>query len=173
VKNVFIFLMNPINVKKNPFAELAGKTTGQEADYLREEAMNYQDRLNTGITIRPSAQEGQPYYEVYIQVNVIGGEVNDDNKSAVDCMYQGESLGDKLAQLLNEALYLPWTMNNSRIFFDITNGEAKAQIDKHEKEKEEKKVQKEESKSSSEKKIGGKTRRFREWLMKTQRRYPM
>ena len=181
VKNVFIFLMNPVNVKKNPFSELAGKTSGQEADELREEAMNYQERLNTGITIRPSAQEGQPYYEVYIQVNVIGGEVNDDNKSAVDCMYQGESLGDKLARLLNEALYLPWTMNNSRIFFDITKGEAKTQIDKQEKEKKEKeekdkqakdKAQKEEP-TPSEKKMGGKTRKFREWLMKTQRRYPV
>lgn len=180
VKNVFIFLMNPVNVKKNPFSELAGKTSGQESDELREEAMNYQERLNTGITIRPSAQEGQPYYEVYIQVNVIGGEVNDDNKSAVDCMYQGESLGDKLARLLNEALYLPWTMNNSRIFFDITKGEAKTQIDKQEKEKKEKeekdkqakdKAQKEEP-TPSEKKMGGKTRKFREWLMKTQRRYP-
>ena len=181
VKNVFIFLMNPVNVKKNPFSELAGKTSGEEADELREEAMTYQERLNTGITIRPSAQEGQPYYEVYIQVNVIGGEVNDDNKSAVDCMYQGESLGDKLARLLNEALYLPWTMNNSRIFFDITKGEAKSQIDKQEKEKKEKeekdkqakdKAQKEEP-TPSEKKMGGKTRKFREWLMKTQRRYPV
>jgi len=181
VKNVFIFLMNPVNVKKNPFSELAGKTSGEEADELREEAITYQERLNTGITIRPSAQEGQPYYEVYIQVNVIGGEVNDDNKSAVDCMYQGESLGDKLARLLNEALYLPWTMNNSRIFFDITKGEAKSQIDKQEKEKKEKeekeKAQKEKDQTKeptpSEKKMGGKTRKFREWLIKTQRRYPM
>ena len=175
VKNVFIFLMNPINVKKNPFSELVGKTTGKESDDLREEAMNYQNRLNTGITIRPSAQEGQPYYEVYIQVNVIGGEVNDDNKSAVDCMYQGESLGDKLARLLNEALYLPWTMNNSRIFFDITTGEAKAQIDKQEKEKKEKEEKAQEKEgpkeiAPSEKKMGGKTRKYREWLMKTQKR---
>ena len=108
-------------------------------------------------------------------MNVIGGEVNDDNKSAVDCMYQGESLGDKLARLLNEALYLPWTMNNSRIFFDITTGEAKAQIDKQEKdkkEKEEKAQEKEVPKEtvSSEKKMGGKTRKYREWLMKTQKR---
>jgi len=178
VKNVFIFLMNPINVKKNPFSELVSKTTGKESDDLREEAMNYQNRLNTGITIRPSAPEGQPYYEVYIQVNVIGGEVNDDNKSAVDCMYQGESLGDKLARLLNEALYLPWTMNNSRIFFDITTGEAKSVIDKQEKEKKEKE-EKEKAKEATtaaavpEKKMGGnKTRRFREWLMKTQKRQP-
>jgi hypothetical protein len=107
---------------------LVTKTTGKEADELREEAINYQNRLNTGITIRSSTQEGESYYEVYIQVNVIGGEVNDDNKSTVDCMYQGENLGDKLARLLNEALYLPWTMNNSRIFFDITTGEAKISI---------------------------------------------
>lgn len=169
VKNVFIFLMNPINVKKNPFSELVTKTTGKEADELREEAINYQNRLNTGITIRSSTQEGESYYEVYIQVNVIGGEVNDDNKSTVDCMYQGENLGDKLARLLNEALYLPWTMNNSRIFFDITTGEAKSQLDKEKVEKEQKEEPKE--KTSSEKKMGGKTRKYREWLMKTQKRY--
>jgi len=166
VKNVFIFLMNPVNVKKNPFSDLL-KMARTDIDVLREEAAHYQDRLNTGITIRPSAQEGQPYYEVYIQVNVIGGEVNDENKSAVDCMYQGESLGDKLARLLNEALYLPWTMNNSRIFFDITQGEAKSHIEKQEKEKKEKE---EKAKSPSEKK-GGRTRKFRERLIQTRRLY--
>lgn len=164
VKNVFVFLMNPLNVKKNPFAELVLKTTGKEAEELREESIHYQNRLNTGITIRPSAQEGQPYYEVYIQVNVIGGEVNDDNKSAVDCMYQGESLGDKLARLLNEALYLPWNMNNSRIFFDITQGEAKSQIENQEKAKET-------TERATPEKKGGRTRKFRERLMKTRRQY--
>ena len=185
VKNVFIYMMNPNNVKGNPFTDIRVKNKTFAADILEYES-NYQNRLNTGITIRPSAKEGDPYYEVYIQINVIGGEVNDENKSIVDCMYQGESLGDKLERLLNEAIYFPWTMNNSRIFFDITTGEAKVQIEKQEKDKKEK-ATKENSKSSSSsssssdssssktstEKKGGGTRRFRELLIKTRRRYPM
>jgi hypothetical protein len=174
--------MNPINVKSNPFDELIQKgDIGDELGLIKKEQELYHKRLNTGITIRPTAQGNQPYYEIYLQLNLIGGELNDKNKSAIDCMYQGESLGDKLARILNEALYNPWTLNNTRVFFDITKGEAKEVLDKKDKEDKAKEAEKKakeakESKSAKptepSKKIGGKsTRKYRELFMKTRKRY--
>lgn len=118
-KGIFNFLMNPLNIKKNPYTELLTKSTIEEQPIIEEEQKNYYNRFNTGITKRPSAQQNQPYYEIYIQLNLIGGELNDSNKSTIDCMYQGESLGDKLSRLLNEAILQPWNVNGSRIFFDM------------------------------------------------------
>lgn len=132
-KGVFNFLMNRLNIKKNPYQEMLEKNIGlnmvEMAD-IETEQKNYMNRLNTGITIRPSAQADQPYYEVYIQLNLIGGELNDTNIAAIDCMFQGETLGDKLSRILNEAIYHPWNINNSRVFFDITQGVAKEAMDK-------------------------------------------
>ena len=128
-KGVFNFLMNPMNIKKNPFVDLIAKSGDiKEGTDLQTEAEQYQNRFNTGVTIRPSAEKGQPYYEIYVQLNLIGGEINDKNKAAIDCMYQGDSLGDRLARLMNEALLNPWKLNSSRIFFDITTGAAKDAI---------------------------------------------
>lgn len=127
-KGVFNFLMNPLNMKKNPYEELLIKNIVSdviEIEDIKKEQKQYLNRFNTGVTIRPSAQENEPYYEIYIQLNVLGGELNDANKSVIDCMYQGESLGDKLSRILNEAIYHPWNINSSRIFFDITQGDAK------------------------------------------------
>jgi len=163
---VFNFLINPLNVKKNPYSDLLLKTPLEEHASLEKEAHDYEKRLNTGVTIRPSAQGNEPYFEIYVQLNLIGGEVNDNNKASVDCTYQGESLQDRLSRLLNEALYHPWNINNSRIFFDITKGEV---LDK--------------TASSipsitsetpvTEKKIGGKKsiRKYRKQFMKTRRVY--
>jgi hypothetical protein len=122
-KGVFNFLMNPINIKKNPFSLILPTTPSEEIENIKREASKYQNRMNTGVSIRPNSRGA--YYEIYVQMNLIGGELNDDNKSKIDCMYQGETLGDKLSRILNEAIYHPWNINSTRVFFDITKGETK------------------------------------------------
>jgi len=132
-KGVFNFLMNPLNMKKNPYEELITKNIVSdvtEKEDIEKEQKTYLNRFHTGVTIRPSAQAEEPYYEIYIQLNLLGGELNDSNKSAIDCIYQGESLGDKLSRILNEAIYHPWNINSSRVFFDITQGAAKDAMNK-------------------------------------------
>jgi hypothetical protein len=122
-KGVFNFLMNPVNIKKNPFSLIMPTSPLEEQPNIQREAAKYQHRMNTGVSIRPNSKGA--YYEIYVQMNLIGGELNDENKSKIDCMYQGETLGDKLSRILNEAIYHPWNINSTRIFFDITNGETK------------------------------------------------
>ena len=118
-KGVFNFLMNPVNIDTNPFS----KQSSLSSDVLKEEQV-YKTRMNTGVTIRPNANGAKSYYEIYVQMNVIGGEVTDENKSKIDCMYQGETLSDKLSRVLNSAIYHPWNINSVRIFFDMEKGAA-------------------------------------------------
>jgi hypothetical protein len=122
-KGVFNFLMNPVNIKKNPFSLILPTSPLEEQDNIQREAGKYPHRMNTGVSIRPNSKGA--YYEIYVQMNLIGGELNDENKSKIDCMYQGETLGDKLSRILNEAIYHPWNINSTRIFFDITKRETK------------------------------------------------
>ena len=123
-KGVFNFLMNPINIKKNPFSMILPTMDDEnDAENASKESQQYQNRMNTGVSIRPTAGDSNPYFEIYIQMNLIGGEMNDDNKSKIDCLYQGETLGDKLSRLLHSAIYHPWNINSTRVFFDMEKGE--------------------------------------------------
>jgi hypothetical protein len=195
-KGIFNFLMNPLNIKKNPYTELLEKSSIEEQTEIEQEEKNYYNRFNTGITKRPSAQQNQPYYEIYIQLNLIGGELNDGNKSSIDCMYQGESLGDKLSRLLNETILQPWNVNGSRIFFDMnmvnkpsllsssassSTGSASSQSPNEDSSQSQDASQSQDSSSSQDQDssqsqgpmYGGKksTRKYREMFMKTRRRY--
>ena len=127
--------------------------------------------METGVTLLTTASESEPYFEIYVQANLIGGELHDDNKSLVDCMYKGESLGDRLEFLLNQSLYYPWTVKSSRIFFDITEGSAKDTIATAEKEKKEVSPGKETLKQGGESnKPSSYTRKLRENFMRLTRR---
>lgn len=180
LKGIFNFIMNPYNLGKNPIKEELkdGKYRSEVNEKKRAELKSEQGvfykRMDTGVTLLTSASENEPYFEIYLQVNLIGGEVNDDNKSLIDCMYKGESLGDRLELLMNQSLYYPWSVKSSRIFFDITEGSAKDTIMDAEKEKEQesKKAIVEESAPKELLKQGGQlmTRKIREKYMRSTRR---
>ena len=139
IKGMFNFIMDPYNLaRENPITvELKKpdyKGTTEKA-ILKKEQSIFSKRMNTGVTLLISAAETEPYFEIYVQMNLIGGELTDDNLSLVDCIYKGESMGDRLEFLLNQTLYYPWIIKSSRIFFDITEGSAKETIIAAEKEK--------------------------------------
>jgi hypothetical protein len=124
-KGIFNFLLNPINIKKNPFSIILPRIEDvNDAENARKESQQYQNLMNTGVSIRPNARNNRPYFEIYVQMNLIGGEMNDDNKSKIDCLYQGETLGDKLSRVLHSAIYHPWNINSTRVFFDMEKGKA-------------------------------------------------
>jgi hypothetical protein len=171
--------MNPYNININPFDNIKKKEAAGGVEEFVKEKENYHLRKSTGVTLLPSAGENDPGYEIYVQLNVIAGELNDENKSLVDCLYQGDSLGNKLEYLVNETLRNPWDINSNRLFFDITEGEAAKEIETKKKEEDKKKVQSE-SEKTDEKKIdeskkGGKiiynmnTRKLRGDIIKTRK----
>ena len=138
-KGLFNFLMNPYNININPFDNIKKNDAAGGVQEFSTEKANYHLRKNTGVTLLPSAGENDPGYEIFVQLNVIAGELNDENKSLVDCLYQGDSLGNKLEYLVNETLRNPWDINSNRLFFDITEGEAGKEIENKKKEEEEEK----------------------------------
>ena len=128
-KGIFNFLMNPYNININPFDKIKKTEVAQAQEFI-DAKEDYHKRKNTGVNILPSVNSTEPGYEIYVQLNVIGGELNDTNKSLVDCLYQGESLGNKMEYLVNESLRNPWDINTTRLFFDITQGDAVKELEK-------------------------------------------
>jgi hypothetical protein len=173
-KGLFNFLMNPYNININPFDNVKKKEAAVGVEEFIKEKESYHLRKNTGVTLLPSAGANEPGYEIYVQLNVIAGELNDSNKSLVDCLYQGDSLGNKLEYLVNETLRNPWDINSNRLFFDITQGEAAKEIETNKKE-EDKATTDEKTSEKSEIKKGGKiiynmnTRKLRGDIIKTRK----
>ena len=180
-KGIFNYIMNPYNMDTNPFTKYLKKNlelSQTEKEGMKKLRDDYAKRFNTGVTILPQSTGTEPYYEVYVQVNVIGGELNDENKSSIDCIYQGESLGDKLEYLLNETMYNRWDLNSARIFFNMVDGTIKKLDDGKVKKPDNKvniKDQKEEKKNEPIKQQGGGlysiTRKVRANFMKTRKLY--
>jgi hypothetical protein len=130
--NLFNKLMNPLNIEnRGLFDDIT------DDDSTKSVLMDrFNKSKNTGVTILLSANNNEPYYEIYLQLNLIGGELNDTNYSIIDCMYKGEYLGENLEYLLNKSLRTIADLNSVRIFFDITLGDAKLLIEEKETEKE-------------------------------------
>jgi hypothetical protein len=137
-KGIFNFLMNPYNININPFDNIKKKDAAVGVEEFLKEKETYHLRKNTGIMLLPSGGAKSPSYEIYVELNVIAGELNDKNKSLVDCLYQGDSLGNKMEYLVNETLQNPWDINSNRLFFDITTGEAAKEIETKKNEQEKK-----------------------------------
>lgn len=120
-ENIFNYLFDPYNIHKNKFDDEKYKNIkdNTELTEISEKKKKYHLRKNTGVTILPSKNENEPGYEIYVQLNVIGGELNDTNISRIDCSYQTDSLGNRLEYLINERLHNPWNINSTRLYIDI------------------------------------------------------
>lgn len=173
-KGIFNFLMNPYNININPFDKIKKRESAEGVKTFTDAKENYHKRKNTGVTILPSAASVEPGYEIYVQLNVIGGELNDTNKSLVDCLYQGESLGNKMEYLINESLRNPWDINTTRLFFDITQGDAVKELEKKKIENQtnqsENLTQKTEEKKGGNIKYNMNTRKLRSNIIKTHKK---
>jgi hypothetical protein len=81
---------------------------------------------NTGVSILPATGK-DPRLEIQVQMDFIEGELNDENKSKINCIYKGEFLGTMLDQLLypNKT---SWELNKKRLFFNINDKEVQKEI---------------------------------------------
>ena len=123
-ENILQNIMNPSNLfsdKDKSDVDLDDIVT---IDILR-------DYLNVGVcystpTIE-SSETKNPENEIYIKLFVIKGELNDENKNILNCMYKGDYLRDELHGLLNNGKS-KLQLNVSDFNFDIDSKEAKAKI---------------------------------------------
>jgi hypothetical protein len=179
-KGIFNFLLNPYYIHINPFEKIKKDDKNGQKE-ISNEKKQYHLRQNTGVTILPSTNEKEPRYEIYVQLNVIGGELNDTNISVIDCLYQTDSLGNKLEYLVNETLHNSWDINSTRLYIDIAQanlGEDKKgginedkKGDKKMDIKEDKKEEKNGDIKKDDKKQGGNTRKLRRQIIYTRKNY--
>jgi hypothetical protein len=175
---LFNAIMNPLYIKnvRKYLSTLESDGTISEEEYKK--------RMDTGISIL-EGNEKDAKYEIILRIDVIAGEIKNDTQPKINCLYQGESLGDTLEKLINAKYINKWELNPNRFFFDLTENLVK--IEKEEKESKKmdqpsKKLEeppvdnkKIEDKEKKEEIKGGKfkynTRKFRSHIIKTRKYY--
>jgi hypothetical protein len=121
-ENVLQDIMNPSNL-------LVNKSEVDKEDVI--DINSIRDYLNVGVCFSTPSSESnetkEPVNEIYIKLFIIKGELNDENKNILNCMYKGNYLGDELQQLLtnDKSQFL---LNVSDFQFDINSKEAKDKI---------------------------------------------
>ena len=149
---------------------------------LNEDAItkdDYKKKLDTGILI-VQGDEKSPKYEIILRVDLIAGEITEDNKPKINCVYQGEYLGDTLDKLINAKYINNWELNPNRFFFDLTKSlekilkEEKGEAKKGEDTKKEEAKKGEEATKEKPKLKGGDiqyTRKLRSFIVKTKKNH--
>jgi hypothetical protein len=115
--NIFNFIMDTNNF---------GSIPNNLRDRPSRDIKNFKKTFNTGISI--VYDKNEPTYDIYVQVNCIGGELTDENTSAIDCLYKNDFLGNKMEYLVNESVLNQWEINTNRMFFDLEDGRIKNKI---------------------------------------------
>ena len=79
--------------------------------------------INTGINHINMGESNKPTREVYFMIDLIDGEINDENKSSIYCPYMGDSLGNKLEYLINNMSQSDknkWAVDKNRQIFSLS-----------------------------------------------------
>ena len=120
---------------------------------------NYIKYLYTGINSHITTNHNDDYYEIYLRMDLIEGEVTDDNKTNIKCVYIGEKLTDKLDTLLSFENYKKneIELNPRRMYFVLDEMKGYSIVgrtfdDEEKKEHKKEKDKKEEDKKEEEKK---------------------
>jgi len=106
------------------------ETNAEEPAGLKEGISRYNSEkdgfnqlLYVGIGVSENPKEGTPKYEMYLQCDVIGGELNIQNQLGIKCVYDGESLGRQYEELTNVEKRNKWLINyDDRIYVDVGSG---------------------------------------------------
>ena len=94
----------------------------------------YKKRLDTGISILEGSEKDAKY-EIILRIDLIAGEIKNDTQPKINCLYQGESLGDTLEKLINVKYINKWELNPNRFFFDLTDNLVKIEKEEQESKK--------------------------------------
>ena len=73
------------------------------------------------------AKPSEPRFEIYVQINLIAGQLNDANQSRINCVYKSEYLGTELDHILHPSKKT-WELPTKRLFFDLAELEKKGAL---------------------------------------------
>jgi hypothetical protein len=161
VKNKYIN-NQPKRILEDTLKKLQEATKGKSEDEIKK-------LLYIGVNITENITAENPRYSIYLQVDLIGGELNDSNKSKILCKYKGEHYGDQFMRYRRKNKGLnTYEVPKKRMYFDID--EIKIRGKKEQKNITKKKtVENKENKENKEKEKGlnGGTKRFYRYTRKS------
>jgi len=132
---------NTINTKLQETIE--GFATGQQIQQTEFQELIQPNSSSSEITAKQATQlnilqakANEPRFEIYIQLNLIGGKLNDNNQSRINCMYKSEYLGTELDHILHPSKK-SWELSTKRLFFDLDEMEKKTKLQMQEQKQKE------------------------------------
>lgn len=98
------------------------------------------DTFYVGIGYNETVDTNGAKYNLFLQLNLVGGILNNENKSKIKCNYTGEILGEEYEKFRNSHNFKHWKVNNNnKIIFDIDEDQKKMEeIEKKNKEEQKK-----------------------------------
>ena len=106
--------------------------------------------LYVGVNSTEQSSKEIPKYEIYLQVDVIGGELTDATIPQIKCSYNGDDLGIKFNRFRKNRESVQYEVDKTRFFYDIATDGPESKKKEDEKElKEHDQKQKEISKPNN------------------------
>ena len=102
IDNDLLTIINPSNLKN----------ANIPYNRFHDESKNYKKYIYSGVNL----DIVNDFYEIFIRLDLIEGEVNDENTQNIKCVYSGEKMTDKLDTLLSSNSKF-WELNPRRMLF--------------------------------------------------------
>ena len=106
---------------------IRGEGLDEEDEELLTGGTNEPKLVNVGISYINIGESNKPTREVYFMVDLVDGEINNENVSSIYCPFIGDYLGNQLEYLITESrnpLENKWAVDKNRQMFSLKKIEA-------------------------------------------------
>jgi hypothetical protein len=96
---------------------IIGEDSENNFEKLLTQSIDQSPSIETGINIK----KNDPIQNtIYVRMDVIVGEINDENKNSINCIFNGEYLGNELNRLLKPSKKT-FELDSNRFYFDLNS----------------------------------------------------
>jgi hypothetical protein len=106
---------------------IRGESIDGEAEKLLTNGTSEPQLVNVGISYINIGESNKPTREVYFMIDLVDGEINNENVSSIYCPFIGDYLGNQLEYLIAEArntVENKWAVDKNRQMFSLKKIEA-------------------------------------------------
>lgn len=106
---------------------IRGESIDGEAEKLLTNGTSEPQLVNVGISYINIGESNKPTREVYFMIDLVDGEINNENVSSIYCPFIGDYLGNQLEYLIAEArntVENKWAVDKNRQLFSLKKIEA-------------------------------------------------
>ena len=106
---------------------IRGEALDEEHEELLTGGTNEPKLVNVGISYINIGESNKPTREVYFMIDLVDGEINNENVSSIYCPFIGDYLGNQLEYLITESrnrVENKWAVDKNRQMFSLKKIEA-------------------------------------------------